>query len=206
MEFKDLFVTEGRLKKFLSVLSKKQKDLEVFIDNVKNEHNFSAIVRTCDAVGVLNLYYRYEGNKQNLINESISRGSHKWVFLNKVDNIEKFFKEKKEKGFQIVATYLSDDSIHFRKIDYTKPTVVVMGNELEGVSEDILRFTDHKIIIPMYGMVQSLNVSVATAVVLYEAERQRSEKGMYEKPTLSEEEIKNIIYKWGREDILKTNI
>ncbi len=200
---KELFITENRLKKFLKVLNKKQKDLEVFVDNVKNEHNFSAIVRTCDAVGVLNLYYRYEGNKENLINESISRGSHKWVFLNKVENIEEFFLNKKREGFQIVATYLSDNSIHFRKIDYTKPTLIVMGNELEGVSEEILKFTDYQIIIPMYGMVQSLNVSVATAVVLYEAERQRYEKGMYNKPTLTQEEIEKIIYKWGREDIIK---
>jgi tRNA (guanosine-2'-O-)-methyltransferase len=200
---KELFITENRLKKFLKVLSKKQKDLEVFVDNVKNEHNFSAIVRTCDAVGVLNLYYRYEGNKENLINESISRGSHKWIFLNKIENIEEFFLNKKEDGFQIVATYLSENSIHFRKIDYTKPTLIVMGNELEGVSKEILKFTDHQIIIPMYGMVQSLNVSVATAVVLYEAERQRYEKGMYNKPTISQEEIEKIIYKWGREDIIK---
>jgi len=200
---KDLLITEGRLNKFLEVLKKKQKDLEVFVDNVKNEHNFSAIVRSCDAVGVLNLYYRYEGNKENLINENISRGSHKWVFLNKVDNIDEFFTKKKEEGVQIVATYLSDKSVHFRKIDYTKPTLIVMGNELEGVSKEILKYTDHQIIIPMYGMVQSLNVSVATAIVLYEAERQRSEKGMYDKPTLSEEEIKSILYKWGREDIIK---
>ncbi|RUM50720.1 MAG: tRNA (guanine-N2)-dimethyltransferase [Hydrogenothermus sp.] len=197
-----MFITEKRLKKIKKVLEKRQKDLQVFTDNVKNQHNFSAILRTCDATGVLYLYYRFLG-QGNLINEEITMGSHKWVIHTEVKDLDKFFKQKKEEGFQILATYLSEDSIDFRSIDYTKPTLIVAGNEIQGVSEEVLKYADKKIIIPMYGMAQSLNVSVATAVILYEAQRQREKKGMYDKPSLTEEEINQIIKKWSTEDVIK---
>ncbi len=197
-----MFITEKRLEKIKKVLQKRQKDLQVFTDNVKNQHNFSAILRTCDATGVLYLYYRFLG-QGNLINEEITMGSHKWVIHQEIENLEKFFKQKKEEGFQILATYLSEDSVDFRSIDYTKPTLIVVGNEIQGVSEEVLKYADKQIIIPMYGMAQSLNVSVATAVILYEAQRQRAKKGMYDKPSLSEEEIDKIIQKWSTEDVIK---
>lgn len=196
-------VEEKRLKRMKDILAKRQKDLSVFMDDVKNEHNFSAIIRTCDAVGVLNVYYRYSLKREIPINEGITLGAHKWVFLKKVENSYDFLKKKKEEGFQIVITYLSKDSINFRKVDYTKPTIIAVGNEMSGVSEDILELSDHKVIIPMYGMVQSLNVSVATAVVLYEAQRQREEKGLYSKPQLSQEEVDKILKKWAIEDVIK---
>ncbi len=197
-----MFITEKRLEKIRKVLQKRQKDLQVFSDNVKNQHNFSAILRTCDAVGVLYLYYRFLGEGE-LINEEITMGSHKWVIHQEIEDIDRFFKNKKEEGFQIVATYLSDKSIHFREIDYTKPTLIVVGNEIHGVSEEVLKYADHNIIIPMYGMAQSLNVSVATGVILYEAQRQREASGFYEKQSLSDEEIESIIKKWATEDVIR---
>ena len=197
-----MLITEKRLKKIKNILEKRQKDLQVFTDNVKNQHNFSAILRTCDAVGVLYLYYRFLGQGE-LINEEITMGSHKWVIHKEITDIGKFFKEKKSQGFQIVATYLSEDSVNFRKVDYTKPTLIVVGNEVHGVSEEVLEYADTKIIIPMYGMAQSLNVSVATGVILYEAQRQREEKGMYSRKSLTDEEINRIINKWSYEDVIK---
>lgn len=196
-------VLEKRLKRLRSVLEKRQKDLVVFADNVKNEHNFSAIIRTCDAVGVLYLYYFHEEGKNAKINEGITQGAHKWLFIERVENKIERLKEFKEKGFQVVATWLSKGSVDFRSIDYTRPTVIVVGNELQGVSPEVAEFADKRIIIPMFGMVQSLNVSVATGVILYEAQRQRFEKGMYNKPSLSEEEIERILNKWAYEDIIK---
>jgi tRNA (guanosine-2'-O-)-methyltransferase len=200
---KENFLVEPqRLKRMLKVLLRKQKNLIVFSENVKNEHNFSAIIRTCDAVGVLNIYYTYLGNKTKIWNEHITMGSHQWVFLHKVENAVKTLLDFKKKGFQIIATRLVGNSLHFREIDYTKPTVIVVGNELEGVSEEVAEVADYNVIIPMYGMAQSLNVSVATAVILYEAERQRSAKGLYNKPSLTLEEIRKILYKWAYEDII----
>ena len=195
-------VEEQRLRKLISILLTRQKDLVVFSENVQNEHNFSAIIRTCDAVGVLHIFYTYIGKKEKIYNEHITMGSHKWVFLHKVENAVEKLKELKRDGFQIVATRLVNESVHFRKVDYTKPTVIVVGNELEGVSEEVANVADYNVIIPMYGMAQSLNVSVATAVLLYEAQRQREEKGFYEKSQLSLEEIKTILQKWAYEDII----
>lgn len=197
-----MFITEKRAEKIRKLLRKRQKDLVVFSDNVTNPHNFSAIMRTCDAVGVLQLFYRYTGDGE-IINEEITMGSHKWVIHEKVEKIEDFFNKKKNEGFQIVATSLSKDSVHFRSVDYTKPTVIVVGHELKGVSEEVLKFADKKIIIPMYGMAQSLNVSVATGVILYEAQRQREEKGFYRRQSLSDEEIERILKKWATEDLIR---
>jgi len=202
LEGENYLVEPQRLKKLVEILLRRQKDLILFSENVKNEHNFSAIIRTCDAVGVLNIYYTYDGNKTKIYNEHITMGSHKWVFLHRVENAVDTLKGLKGKGFQIVATRLVGNSVHFREVDYTKPTVVVVGNELEGVSEEVAEVADYNVVIPMYGMAQSLNVSVATAVILYEAERQRSLKGFYEKPQLSLEEIKQILRKWAYEDII----
>ncbi len=197
-------VLERRLRKFEEVLRRRQKDLVLFVENVKNEHNFSAIVRTCDAVGVLNVYFYHEGGKSLPINEGITMGAHKWVLLHRVDEPITALKSLRRKGFQVVSTWLNEDSVDFRSVDYTKPTLIVVGNELDGVSERVAELSDVRIKIPMVGMVQSLNVSVATAVILYEAQRQRELKGMYEYPSLSQEEIEHIIHKWAYEDVIRT--
>ncbi len=201
---KDRFlVLDRRIERFREVLIRRQKDLILFVDNVKNEHNFSALIRTCDAVGVMRILYYYEGKKDVSINEGITLGSERWVFLERVRDRVSKIRELKDMGFQIVVTWLGEESIDFRKADYTRPTVLVVGNELMGVSEEILPFGDLKVKIPMFGMAGSLNVSVATGVILYEAQRQREEKGMYERPTLSEEEIERIIEKWAFEDVIR---
>ena len=194
------FLTPQRLKRFREVLERRQKDLIVFAEDVKNEHNFSAIIRTCDAVGVMKVLYSSEAKKIPL-NEGITVGSEKWVEVERVQDPIRKLTELKKLGFQIVATYISSESVNFREVDYTKPTVIVVGNELKGVSEEVLKVSDRKIVIPMVGMARSLNVSVATAVILYEAQRQREEKGMYDKPSLSEEEIESILEKWAMREV-----
>lgn len=200
---KRYLVLERRLERFREVLRRRQKDLVVFVENVKNEHNFSAILRTCDAVGIHRVFYYYEGKGDVSINEGISLGAQKWLFLERVHNVPERLERLKREGFQLVVTWIGEGSVDFREVDYTRPTVVVVGNELKGVSEEVARLADIRIIIPMMGMVRSLNVSVATAVVLYEAQRQRQEKGMYDRPSLSEEEMEEIVEKWAFEEIIK---
>ena len=200
---KRYLVLERRLERFREVLRRRQKDLVVFVENVKNEHNFSAILRTCDAVGIHRVFYYYEGKGDVSINEGISLGAQKWLFLERVHNVPERLERLKREGFQLVVTWIGEGSVDFREVDYTRPTVVVVGNELKGVSEEVVRLADIRIIIPMMGMVRSLNVSVATAVVLYEAQRQRQEKGMYDRPSLSEEEMEEIVEKWAFEEIIK---
>jgi len=204
MQSNKIIVLEDRLRRFYEVLQKRQKDLVVFVDDVTNEHNFSAILRTCDAVGVMRVYYFSEAKKGIEINEAVSMAANRWLFIERVYDREKAIKELKEReNLQVVVTWLDESSKDFREIDYTKPTLLVVGNELKGVSEDILNLADERIVIPMMGMVQSLNVSVATGIILYEALRQRLDKGMYLKPTLSEKEIEEIIMKWNNDIIAR---
>jgi tRNA (guanosine-2'-O-)-methyltransferase len=196
-------VLDRRLERFREVLRRRQKDLILFVDDVKNEHNFSALIRTCDAVGVMKVLYYSETKGELPLNEGITLGSERWVFLERVSDRPSKLKALKEEGFQIAVTWLGEDSVDFRSVDYTKPTVLVVGNEMKGVSEETLPLADFRIRIPMFGMVRSLNVSVATGIILYEAQRQREEKGMYERPSLSEEEMERILERWAFEDVIR---
>ena len=195
------FVSQRRLDRMRSVLQKRQDSLRLFMDYVYSAHNLSAIVRTCDAVNIGKLYYRHQ--KSVKLNNEITLGAHKWIFNEYIDDIKAFYKQIKEEGYQIVVSALSDDSIDFREVDYTKPTLIVVGNEVDGVSQTSLDAADKKVIIPMYGMSQSLNASVATAVILYEAQRQRQMAGMYDKPQLKEEVIEETIKKWAHDDLIE---
>ena len=194
-------VSDRRLKRIVEVLNRRQRDLRVFVENVKNEHNFSAILRTCDAVGVMYVHYYYEGETLP-INRGISRGSERWVVLIREENTVQGLKRLKEEGYQILATHLGADSVDFRDVDYTRPTVVVLGNEDAGVSDEVLEVADRNVVIPMYGMVQSLNVSVANALILYEAQRQRLAAGMYDRPSLTPEEYDHFLKLWAHDRIV----
>ena len=192
-------VSKERLNKMKKILKTRQDTLRVFMDYVYSPHNLAAIVRTCDAVNIGKLYYRHQ--KQVRLNSEITMGAHKWIFHEYIEDIEKFYKDIKNQGYQVVVTLLDEDTVDFREVDYTKPTLIVLGNEVDGASETSIKYADKKVIIPMYGMSQSLNVSVANAVILYEAQRQRALKGMYEKPQLSSEIIKKTLKKWAYNDI-----
>lgn len=100
---------------------------------------------------------------------------------------------------QVLATHLSDKAVDFREIDYTRPTCIIMGQEKTGISQDAIALADQDIIVPMMGMVQSLNVSVASALILYEAQRQRQATGMYNRTesTLTEEEQQILLFEGG---------
>jgi tRNA (guanosine-2'-O-)-methyltransferase len=99
---------------------------------------------------------------------------------------------------QILATHLSDKAIDFREIDYTRPTCILMGQEKTGITQEALALADQDIIIPMIGMVQSLNVSVASALILYEAQRQRQNAGMYQRAnSMLPEEQQRLLFEGG---------
>jgi tRNA (guanosine-2'-O-)-methyltransferase len=187
-----------------NILFSRQNTLRVFMDYVFSTHNLSAIVRTCDAVNVGKLYYRHQ--KKVRLNNDITMGSHKWIFHEYVDDIENFYQKIKSRGYQVVVTLLDEDTVDFREVDYTKPTLIVLGNEVDGASEVSIKYADKKVIIPMYGMSQSLNVSVANAVILYEAQRQRALKGMYDKPSLPQEIIEKTLKKWAYDDIIEKEL
>lgn len=186
------------------VLENKQPTLELFLDGIHDSHNLAAIVRSCDAVGILNLYYTNQKNENFKTHKTITQGAHRWVNRFRVKHNEKieFLKQKKADGFQIIATHVKEGSLTYTEINYTKPTLIITGNEKEGVSKEIIAIADKTINIPMKGMVQSLNVSVATALILYEAQRQLEKKGRYQTPQLKQESREHIKEEWIYRDTI----
>jgi len=191
-------LNENRKARIDEILRRKQPDLQIFLDDVHSSQNNSAILRSADAVGVLSLYYSNRDDLDVKIHKTITQGAHRWVARERIDYVKRvdFIKAKRAEGMQVIVTALDGQAVGFRKVDFTKPTLLVVGNEKEGVSEDVIALADQTIIIPMMGMVQSLNVSVATAITLYEAQRQRETAGMYAQSRLSEEEIAEIKDTW----------
>ncbi len=130
--------TEDRLARIDDSLSRKQPTLQIMLDNVHSSQNLSAIIRSCDAVGVLDIYYSTKENESLRIHKTITQGAHRWTHRYRMNDAHKaaFLKQKKAQGFQVVVTHLEERAVSFREIDYTKPTLLVMGNEKEGVSPD----------------------------------------------------------------------
>ena len=188
--------TKERLEKVKRVLSLRQPDLRVVLEEVKNTHNASAVVRTCDAAGIMNVDIISASGEPFPVNEAISTRAEKWIQFHYYTSTTDCLKQLKTKGFKIVATHLTKDSHSYMDLDYTQPIAVVFGNEAEGISEEALCIADYKIRIPMVGMAQSLNLSVSVGIILYEAMKQRQEKGYYKKRRLSLKEFKAYADKW----------
>lgn len=181
--------TEKRIAKVESVLKSRQDSLMVVVENVHDPHNVSAIFRTCDAVGVPKISLIYNIEKFPKIGKKSSASAFKWVEKEKYKSVEECYSELRSRGFKIFASELNNKSISHLDIDFTDKIAVVLGNEHRGASEEAAELADGTFMIPMFGMVQSLNVSVATGVILYEALRQRLLKGMYQTTTLDNEEF-----------------
>ena len=194
--------TDVRLARIDDALTRKQPSFQVMLDNVHSSQNLSAIIRSSDAVGVLDIYYSVKENETLRIHKTITQGAHRWTHRYRINDEDKvaFLKQKKSEGFQVVVTHLEERAVSFRDVDYTKPTLLVMGNEKEGVSSEVIAQADKVIIIPMQGMVQSLNVSVATALILYEAQRQLENAGCYDAPRLSMDKREEIKAAWVYRD------
>lgn len=190
------YKSEKRTQKIISVVSSRQKSLRVVLENIHDPHNVSAIFRTCDAVGVQKVSLLYYVEKFPKIGRKSSGSAFKWVEKDKYKDVKTCYDDLKEEGFSIYASTLDENSVSFYELDLTKKVAIVMGNEHRGISEDAANLADKKFFIPMLGMVQSLNVSVATAVILYEALRQRRDKGMYDKSEYSKEELEELINLW----------
>lgn len=189
-------MTPERFNKIKEVLKKRQTDLTVIMDNIHKPHNFNAIVRTCDAIGIQDVQYIpvKEGYRQL---NYYAKGSQKWVEAHKYDDFSTAADEFHSKDYQLLAAHFSDKAIDYREIDYTKPTAIVMGTELEGISDETAEIVDQHIIVPMQGMVASLNVSVASAVILFEAQKQRLAAGMYEQRSMDDHRYEKLLFEWS---------
>lgn len=185
-----------RFRTLRRVLDLRQPDLTVLMEEVHKPHNFAAILRTCDAVGVLRAHL-VTGPDGEPPSRHIASGSSKWVQVEHHTSIEGAIRFLKGEGFRLLVAHPNEGATDYREVDFTRPSALLVGQELDGVTERALQGADELVSIPMTGMVGSLNVSVATALLLYEARQQRMQAGMYEESRLSSERYQHILFEWA---------
>ncbi|TAH02521.1 MAG: RNA methyltransferase [Sphingobacteriales bacterium] len=199
-------MTPEREERLTSVLNKRQKGLTVILENVFDPHNVSAVLRTCDAVGIQEVFVlntKIPRHKKWGFKSSSS--ATKWLTIHQFTNADECFKIVRNNYSTILATHLSTDAVNMHHINFTQSIALIFGNEHSGVTEETLAKADGNFIIPQVGIIKSLNISVACAVTVYEAMRQRSAAGMYNQPSLPQAQIQHLRKEWGFYDVDETD-
>ncbi len=188
--------TERRREKFRRVLASRQPSLTAVMENIHDPHNVSAVLRSCDAVGVLRVELLYTVERFPRLGRKSSSSANKWIERRNHRSVDECYAALHAEGFQVCATHLSQEAVSLYELDLTKKVALVFGNEHRGVSEEAAAKADLNFRIPMMGMIQSLNVSVAAAVTLYEALRQRLKAGGYSAPAFDDERLTALLDAW----------
>lgn len=192
--------TSNRQEKVKRVLAHRQPSLSVIMENIRDPHNVSAILRSCDAVGAHRLTLMYNSHEPfpdfQLVGKQSSSGAKKWIDIRQETSVKECYDAYHEQGYKVYASKLDENAISLYDMDLTQKVALVFGNEGRGVCDEAADLADGTFMIPMFGMVQSLNVSVAAAVTLYEALRQRQQAGDYDSPSFSTEELEKLQAEW----------
>ena len=190
-------MTPERRDKLLKVLSKRQPDLTVVLENVFDPHNISAVMRTCDAVGIQEVFIlNTKIPRHKKWGAKSSSSAAKWLTVHQFENAGECFSSLRKRYSKILTTHLSSDAIGLHAIDMTEPIALVFGNEHSGVSDEIRALADGNFIIPQVGIIQSLNISVACAVTLYEAFRQKNLAGHYNRDNMDHVMKQELLKEW----------
>lgn len=189
-------MTPERLARIKETLNRRQPDLAVVTDEVHKAHNLSAIIRTCDAFAVPKVHAIWPYDNYRTF-RGRAQGSQHWVDVETYRTTEDAIGQLQGQGFKVCVANFSERAIDFREYDFTQPTAIMMGNEKTGVTDIAAEMADEHLTIPMLGMVQSFNVSVAAALLLSEAERQRSIKGMFDQRRIPDEDFERLIFEWS---------
>ncbi len=191
-------MTEERRRRLESVLARRQNSLTVVLEDVWDPHNISAVMRSCDAVGIQEIYVLNKIiEKHDQWGKRSSSSANKWLTVHQFDNVAACFAALRTKYDRILTTHLSTDAVSLYDLSLTGKIALVFGNEHDGVSEELRMLADGNFIIPQMGMIQSLNISVACAVSLYEAFRQKLVAGHYNQQSLSDSEYEALSREWG---------
>jgi len=190
-------MTPERREKLLNVLSKRQPDLTVVLENVFDPHNISAVMRTCDAVGIQEVFIlNTKIPRHKKWGAKSSSSAAKWLTVHQFENAGECFSSLRKRYSKILTTHLSSDAIGLHEIDMTEPIALVFGNEHSGVSDEIRALADGNFIIPQVGIIRSLNISVACAVTLYEAFRQKNIAGHYNRDNMDHDMKQELLKEW----------
>ena len=189
-------ITPRRLARMRGTLARRQPDLSIVIENITDPHNVSAMLRSCDAVGVAQAHLVYEPGTAPIVHGGVAASAQRWIDVATHESISDCYAMLRERGTTIYATSLGEASHELFDLDLTQPAAFVFGNETWGVSKEAIVGADATVFIPMMGMVESLNVSVACSVTLYEALRQRRVAGQYDKPALAADVLNERLAAW----------
>ncbi|MES2332950.1 MAG: RNA methyltransferase [Bacteroidota bacterium] len=191
-------MTPEREDKLLEVLSKRQEGLTVVMENVDDPHNISAVMRTCEAVGIQDIYVlTTKIHPHKKFGPRSSSSAAKWLTVHQYTNTKECMADLRKRYSRILTTHLGSDSKDLYSINFTQSTALVFGNEHDGVSEEIRELADGNFNIPQMGIIQSLNISVACAVSIYEAMRQKKVAGHYDQPSLPAERREALLQDWS---------
>ena len=191
-------MTPERNERLTAVLHKRQPDLTIVLENVFDPHNISAVMRTADAVGIQDIFilnnkippHRKWGAKS-------SSSAAKWLTIHQYTNADECFAELRKRYKKIYTTHLSTDAVGLHQLNFLESVALIFGNEHSGVSDEIISKADGNFIIPQVGIIKSLNISVACAVTLYEAFRQKSNAGHYDAIKLNGTQLEILTTEWG---------
>ena len=195
----EYYRSEQRSAKLEQTLARRQQGLVVVLENIHDPHNVAAILRSCDAVGVLRVAMLYTIEEMpKLANSPAASGVMKWLEFEKYSSVKECYDTLRKDGLQILATKLDPGAKQLYEYNLSVSTAIVLGNEHRGISEEAAKQADGLLYIPMMGMAESVNVSVAAAVCLFESLRQRMSKQMYDEPQLPSEELRSKMELWLR--------
>ena len=193
-------MTPARYERIRSVLDRRQPDLTVLMDNVHKPHNLSAIARTCDAVGIGEVHGVSASDTFRAWRRGAS-GAQAWVERIGHRSVTDAANALRARGMRIAAADVGTDSVDYRELDYTQPFALIVGAELDGLTEESRKAADLRLSIPMAGMVESLNVSVAVALILFEARYQRAAAGLYAEPRIPDSTYRRLLFEWGHPQV-----
>ncbi|QGY40728.1 tRNA methyltransferase [Pseudodesulfovibrio cashew] len=189
-------ITQARKERIDAVLAKRQKNLTLVMDNIWDPHNVSAVLRSCDAFGVADVHLYYTTSKWPELGKKSSASAKKWVRRTRHLDAGEMIAGLRKEGKQVLRTGFSASARPVMEFNLTEPTAVILSNEHNGTAPEIAELVPDEIYIPMFGMVQSFNVSVAAAIILYEASTQRQRAGMYDQPSFNEDELAELRAEW----------
>ena len=191
-------MTPERRERLNTVLAKRQPGLTIVLENVSDPHNISAVMRTCDAVGVQDIYILNTNiGLHEAWSAKTSSSAAKWLTVHQFTNARECFQVLRKNFSKIYTTHLSEEAKGLYELDLTETAALVFGNEHSGVSDEVIAMADGNFIIPQVGIIQSLNISVACAVCLYEAFRQKKIAGHYNLPLNEGDFHMQLKSKWG---------
>jgi len=193
-------MTPERYLRLRETLDRRQPDLTLITEQIHKPRNVAALVRTADAVGIheVHMVWPYDHHRHY---SGTAMGSDRWVNVNRHESMPSAITQLKDNDYKVYAAHFSDQAVDYREVDYTIPCALVMGNEKQGITDETAGMVDEHVVVPMMGMVESFNVSVAAAIILAEAQRQRAALCMYDKVRLNKEEYWQTFFRWAHPKI-----